>query len=58
MAYKITEKCICCGACENACPVQAIYMQNGKYKIDKDKCISCGLCNSICPVEAPIAEEK
>ena len=25
MAYKITDECISCGACEPECPVQAIF---------------------------------
>ena len=53
MAYKITDKCICCGACEMNCPVGAISMGDGKYEIDKEKCIECGTCASVCPVEAP-----
>ena len=53
MAYKITDKCISCGACEMNCPVGAISMGDGKYEIDKEKCIECGTCASVCPVEAP-----
>lgn len=53
MAYKITEKCIKCGACISACPVEAISFKEGKVVIDKEKCISCGTCEAICPVGAP-----
>lgn len=56
MAYKITEKCIKCGACIASCPVEAISFVNGKVVIDKTKCISCGTCAAVCPVEAPQAE--
>lgn len=56
MAYKISDDCISCGACEATCPVEAIAEGDGKYEIDGDKCISCGSCAEGCPVSA-IAEE-
>ncbi len=46
------EKCIGCGACQSACPVEAIVLKDGKAQIDTSKCIKCGSCQSICPVEA------
>lgn len=56
MAYKISDECIACGACEAECPVEAISEGDGKYEIDAEKCISCGACAGVCPVSA-IAEE-
>lgn len=53
MAYKISEKCIKCGACAASCPVSCISEGDDKYIIDKDACISCGTCEGICPVGAP-----
>lgn len=55
MAYKINQnKCLQCGACVGACPVDAISMaDDGKVSIDAQKCISCGTCYAVCPVEAP-----
>ncbi len=53
MAYKISEECIMCGACEGECPVGAISEGDGKYEIDPEKCISCGACEGVCPVGAP-----
>lgn len=32
MAYKISDACVCCGACEAQCPVGAISMGDGKSK--------------------------
>lgn len=44
-------KCISCGACISACPVNAIvFDENQKAKIDKNICIRCGTCQAVCPV--------
>ena len=56
MAYKISDECIACGACESECPVEAISEKDGKYGIDADKCIDCGSCADACPGGAPKAE--
>ena len=56
MAYKITDKCISCGACAANCPVSCIAQKGEKYEIDPEQCISCGTCASVCPVEAPVEE--
>ncbi len=57
MAYKITDKCISCGACAAECPVSCISQGETTYVIDKDACIGCGTCAGVCPVSAP-EEEK
>lgn len=56
MAYKITDKCINCGACAGACPVACIEQKDDIHVIDASKCIDCGTCQGVCPVEAPEAE--
>ena len=56
MAFKITDQCVNCGACEPDCPVGAISEQNNGRVIDADKCISCVTCAAECPAEA-ITEE-
>lgn len=56
MAFKITDDCIACGACEAECPVGAISEGDGKYEIDADACASCGACADVCPVGAPTEE--
>ncbi|MCL2355274.1 MAG: 4Fe-4S binding protein [Oscillospiraceae bacterium] len=52
MAYKITDRCISCGACAGECPVSCIGSGDSTYVIDSERCISCGACASICPVDA------
>lgn len=55
MAYKVTDACVNCGACEPECPVQAISEKKGARWIDPAKCIDCGACAAVCPTEAIIA---
>lgn len=45
------EKCICCGICADACPEQAISIDD-EAVIDPGKCNACGTCISVCPNEA------
>jgi ferredoxin len=56
MAYKISDECIACGACADACPVGCISEGDGKYVINGDECVSCGSCADACPVGAPAEE--
>ncbi len=56
MAYKITEGCISCGACESECPVSCISQGDDKYVIDSEVCIECGACANVCPVDAPVQD--
>lgn len=52
MAYKITDACINCGACEADCPVEAISEKDNARWIDPDTCQSCGACVGACPTDA------
>lgn len=52
MAYKITDDCVSCGACEAECPVDAISEGEDTYVIDPEKCTDCGSCAEVCPNDA------
>lgn len=56
MAYKITDKCVSCGACAGECPVEAIAQGEATYVIDAEKCVDCGTCANTCPMEAIVQE--
>ena len=56
MAFKITDACLACGACQEGCPVGAISEGDGKFEINADECISCGACAGQCPAEAIVEE--
>ena len=57
MAYKITDACIACGACQAECPVDCI-SDGDIYQINPDQCIDCGSCAGVCPVGAPVPEDN
>jgi len=64
MAYKITEECINCGACEPECPNQAITAGDTIYVIDPAKCTECvgshdsSQCAAVCPVDACVPDPE
>jgi len=55
MAYKITDACIACGACEGECPTNCI-SSGDVYVIKAEDCIDCGACAATCPVDACVVE--
>ncbi len=52
MAYVISDECIVCGACKDACPTDAISEGDDKFSIDPNLCTDCGACKDACPVDA------
>ena len=47
-----TEECTGCEACVDACPAEAISMQNNVAVINAEECTECGACIDECPTEA------
>jgi ferredoxin len=64
MAYKITDECICCGACEYECKNHAISEGDTIYVIDPGKCTECvgnhesPRCAEVCPMEACVPDPE
>jgi ferredoxin len=64
MAYKISDDCISCGACEAECPNKAISEGESQYNIDVSKCTECvgfggeAKCASVCPTESAKKDES
>ena len=45
----VDEKCVKCGACKKACPVDAIIWEKGQLAfLDKEKCTKCKSCYDAC----------
>ena len=49
---RITESCISCGQCQDACSFKAIREGESSYIIDPSKCDVCGDCYTVCPADA------
>ncbi len=64
MAYKITDECISCGACEPECQNEAITEGETIYVIDPVKCTECvgnfdtPQCADICPVDCCVPDPE
>ncbi len=52
MAYKITDACVSCGSCADACPLGIISQGAEHYEIDASQCVDCGTCAGTCPMGA------
>ena len=63
------ERCVACGLCEWACPVDCIHIVPGEtedaieryprlFDIDMGRCMYCGLCEEACPEEAIVMSDR
>jgi NAD-dependent dihydropyrimidine dehydrogenase PreA subunit len=46
------DECTGCGACVEACPVEALKMEGDFPVVDREWCIGCGVCSTVCPSDA------
>ena len=44
--------CVGCGTCVEACPFEAVSINNQISVIDWDKCMGCGICETLYPNDA------
>lgn len=49
--FNVSEKCVSCGKCEKACPVNNITLNNG-IPVFGENCLNCYSCINRCPQEA------
>ncbi|MEJ2097464.1 MAG: 4Fe-4S binding protein [Deltaproteobacteria bacterium] len=41
--------CDQCGECADSCPENAIFLEDGVYRVDSNKCTGCLICVDSCP---------
>lgn len=50
--------CDQCGECADNCPVEAIVMASGVYRVDPDLCTGCLTCVDVCPKGVMVAQPR
>lgn len=46
------DDCLGCGVCNEACPSEALSVEDGVCVVDEGSCVDCGACVDECPVGA------
>lgn len=50
MAVKVTaDKCTGCGDCTEACPSEALKVEDKKVVVNEAECSDCAACVDVCP---------
>ena len=44
-----TSGCMGFGSCVKVCHFDAIHVENGVARVNRDKCVGCGACVNVCP---------
>jgi len=52
MNIKIKDNCINCYLCIPLCPVDSIFIDNGKFYINNGTCVGCHICYEVCDFDA------
>ena len=52
VAHVDEEACKLCGACQAACPTEAISLGDTAVKVSAEACCACGACVEACPNDA------
>jgi Pyruvate/2-oxoacid:ferredoxin oxidoreductase delta subunit len=47
-----TSNCTACGACVDACPFEAMTLNDSVASVNRAKCMGCGVCQTQCVSEA------
>lgn len=50
--FFVTDECLGCPACWEACPQKCINLSDVPVIIDQSHCLRCGLCKEACPLQA------
>lgn len=46
---RIAEWCQGCGRCRSVCPQGALFLEDGRMRVDARRCLLCGYCAAVCP---------